>query len=247
MDVSEHDFQSAVIDRSHNVPVVVDFWAEWCGPCRQLGPVLERAVAARAGKIDLAKVDVDANPLLAQTYRIQGIPAVKAFRDGRIAAEFVGAQPPASVERFLDSLLPSEADQLVSRGDEDALRQALTLEPTRADAAIPLARILLNRGELDQALEVLSRVPGSFAADGLAARIELQKDPAGEEQSLTDAFDALDAGNTARALELLIGALPSADGNGDCIRRVVVGVLDELGVDDPLARESRRKLASALY
>jgi putative thioredoxin len=247
MDVAEHDFQSAVIERSHTVPVVVDFWAEWCGPCRQLGPVLERAVAARAGKIELAKVDVDANPVLAQTYRIQGIPAVKAFRDGRIAAEFVGAQPPASVERFLDSLLPSEADELVSRGDEDALRQALTLEPTRADAAVPLARILLSRGELEQALEVLSRVPGSFAADGLAARIELQKDPAGEEQRLKEAFDALDAGDTAQALELLIAALPSADGNRDCIRRVVVGVLDELGVDDPLARESRRKLASALY
>src|SRR3982074_3121180 len=120
MDVTEQDFQTQVLDRSHEVPVVVDFWAEWCGPCRQLGPVLERAVAARGGKIELAKVDVDANPLLAQMYGIQGIPGVKAFRDGRVAAEFVGAQPPAAVERFLDSLLPSEADQLVATGDEDS-------------------------------------------------------------------------------------------------------------------------------
>src|SRR5437588_7635287 len=98
MDVSERDFQTAVIDRSHAVPVVVDFWAEWCGPCRQLGPVLERAVAARGGKIELAKVDTDANQNLARGFRIQGIPAVKAFRDGKVVGEFVGNQPPAAVE-----------------------------------------------------------------------------------------------------------------------------------------------------
>src|SRR5947209_3853263 len=122
MDVFESNFQTAVIERSREVPVVVDFWAEWCGPCRKLGPVLERAVAAREGKVELAKVDVDSNPVLARTYRIQGIPAVKAFRDGAVVADFVGAQPPAAVERFLYSLLPSEADQLVARGDEESLR-----------------------------------------------------------------------------------------------------------------------------
>src|SRR5581483_579146 len=121
MDVSEINFQSAVIERSRSVPVVVDFWAEWCGPCRQLGPVLERAVAARAGKVELAKLDVDANPNLARTYGIQSIPAVKAFREGSVVAEFIGAQPPAAVESFLDSLLPSEADSLVAQGDEESL------------------------------------------------------------------------------------------------------------------------------
>lgn len=244
MDLSEHNFQSEVIDRSRTAPVVVDFWAEWCGPCRQLTPLLERAVAARGEKIVLAKVDVDANPTLARTYRIQGIPAVKAFRDGEVVAEFVGAQPSPAVDRFLDSLLPSEADALVERGDEQSLRSALDLEPTRADAAIALARIQRDRGELDAALQTLAPVDGSFAADGLAARIELERAP---EPDLREAFAALDAGDPARALDLLIAALASADGARDEIRRVVVGILDELGVEDPLARESRRKLASVLY
>src|SRR5436305_11603486 len=99
MDVTESNFQTAVIERSHELPVVVDFWAEWCGPCRQLTPVLERAVAARSGKVELAKLDVDANPRLASAFRVQGIPAVKAFRDGAVVSEFVGAQPPPGVDQ----------------------------------------------------------------------------------------------------------------------------------------------------
>ena len=161
-----------------------------------------------------------------------------------MAAEFTGAQPPAQVERFLDSLLPSEADRLVELGDEASLRRAHELEPTRADAAVPLAHLLYERGESDEALQILGRIPGSFAAEGLKARITLER--AGT-VDLTDAFEALDRGDHEQALDLLIGALPSADGSRDDVRRVVVGILDELGVEHPLAREGRRKLASALY
>ena len=244
MDVSEQDFDTAVIDRSRTLPVVVDFWAEWCGPCLQLGPVLERSVAARAGKVELAKVDVDANPTLTRIYGVQGIPAVKAFKDGEIVAEFVGAQSPTAVERFLDELVPSEAEELLENGDEDSLRRAVELAPTRADAVVPLAKLLHARGEDDVALELLERVPGSFAGQGLAARIELERT---REPDLTDAFSALDAGDHTRALDLLLDVLPSADGARDDVRRVVVGILDELGVEHPLARESRRRLAAALY
>jgi putative thioredoxin len=246
MDVTEATFDTAVLDRSHTVPVVVDFWAEWCGPCRQLGPVIEKAVAARQGKVELVKVDIDSNQNLARTFRIQSIPAVMAFKDGKVAAEFVGAQPPAAIERFLGSLVPSEADQLVANGDEASLRRAVELEPSRADAAVPLARLLYASGDTDDALALLDRVPGSFAADGLRARIELERGDTAPEE-VGDAFGAHDAGDLERALELLLQVLPSADGSREDVRKVIVGILDELAVDDPLARESRRKLAAALY
>ncbi|HEX7301187.1 MAG TPA: thioredoxin [Solirubrobacteraceae bacterium] len=244
IDVTEQDFEREVIERSRTTPVVVDFWAEWCAPCRALGPILEQAAAEREGKVVLAKLDTDANPGIAQAFGIQGIPAVKAFKDGQVVDEFVGLQPPANVQRFFDALVPSEADALVSEGDEESLRRALELDPGRADAAVALAGLLHRRGEKDEALSVLDNVVGSFAADGLASRIRLED---AEGIDVEEALRALDEGDTERAVDLLIAGLPSADGYKDDVRRLVVGILDDLGVEHPLARDARRRLAAALY
>jgi putative thioredoxin len=140
-DATDQSFQQDVVERSHSVPVIVDFWAEWCAPCRQLGPQLEAAVADAGGQVELVKVDIDANPRTPVTYGVQSIPAVKAFRDGRVVDEFVGAVPRSSVDLFLRGLLPSEADRLVELGDVESLRRALELEPDHAAARGALARL----------------------------------------------------------------------------------------------------------
>jgi putative thioredoxin len=242
-DVGEPDFERRVLARSHELPVVVDFWADWCAPCKQLTPVLERAASARAGKVELAKVDVEANRGLQVAFRIQGIPAVKAFKDGRVAAEFTGALPPAEVERFFDSLVPSEADELAGSGEEADLRRALELDPSHQAARRELGKLLVQRGSPGEAIELLRGLQGDFVADGLLARVALADDSRPE-----PAFEAWDRGDYATALERLQELLTAESDpeRKDRIRRVMVGLFTELGPEHPLAREHRRRLSAAL-
>ena len=242
-DVDQAEFEQRVLERSKEVPVVVDFWADWCGPCKQLTPALERAAESRAGKVELAKVDVEQNKELQAAFRIQSIPAVKAFKDGRIAAEFTGALPPAEVERFFDALVPSEADELAESGDEEALRRALELDPSHPAARRELGKLLLQRGDTEQALELLEEVRDDFVAEGLLARATLADDA-----TLASAFSAWDEGDRGAALEQLQDAFrrESDPDRRDLIRRVMVALFTELGPDDPLARDHRRRLSAAL-
>jgi putative thioredoxin len=221
IDVSEAEFRTEVLERSSEVPVVVDFWAPWCGPCRQLGPALEKAAEAREGKVVLV--------------------------DGEVADEFVGAKPPSQVEAFFDRLVPSENEILLQAGDEESLRKIIEKEPANVDANFALAQIHYRNGELDAALERLRNVSGNFLADGLAARIELERE---EDPQLLAAFEALDDLRLEEGIDALLAALTDGrlDKDGrERVRKVVVAVLDALGVEHPLARETRRRLAAALY
>ena len=162
IDVTDSSFQTDVLDRSSTNPVVVDLWAPWCGPCRTLGPILEKVVDDTGGDVVLAKVNVDDNPQVSQAFRVQGIPAVYAVADGKVVDGFVGAQPEAAVREFVDRLLPSEADQqvaaLLAAGDEASLRQVLDQQADHHDAIVALAELLAERiddGDLDEALALL--------------------------------------------------------------------------------------------
>ena len=247
IDVDEAGFEQAVIERSRSVPVLVDFWAEWCGPCHMLAPVIERAVAATDGAVELVKIDIDANPGIARRYGIQGIPNVKAFRDGELVDEFTGAQPPAVVERFVEGLRPKPSDALLAAGDEQSLRDAIELDPTRPDVRVQLARILLADGREDEALELLRPVEHDREADGLIARSELAADPEAPAVARI-ALAALARGEYEAGLRALLEAVAEASGDTrDRIRRTMIGTFAELGDVDPLAAAIRKRLAASLY
>lgn len=205
IEVGEDNFESAVVERSHQIPVVVDFWAPWCGPCRVLGPVLEKLAEEYAGKILLAKVNVDDNPALAGAFGIQGIPAVKLVKDGQIAGEFTGALPEPAVREMLSRYLPSEydtqsreADALEEEGkgaQAKAIYQSiLDAEPNHARALLGLGRLLMNEGDRDSALNYLEKI--SLAADErkdadrLIARLQLRGDDNADEATLREKLAA---------------------------------------------------------
>ena len=239
-DVTDATFEADVLQRSHDVPVLVDLWAPWCGPCRTLGPVLEEVVAATEGKVALTKVNVDENPQISSAFRVQSIPAVYALKDGKVVDGFIGAQPKPAVEKLVESLLPTqeeaEVDQLVRAGDEDSLRRALDLDPDHAGAVVALAELLVGDGRGDEALSVLARIPESAETRRVAAQARLgsvEGDGAGP---------GADDGLAAR----LDGLLERVKDDEEA-RREFLDVLELLGPDDPRTASYRKALTARLF
>ncbi|MDQ6797041.1 MAG: tetratricopeptide repeat protein [Actinomycetota bacterium] len=230
-DVTDATFETAVLDRSTQVPVVVDLWAEWCGPCKTLGPILERVIAATHGAVDLAKVDVDANPRVSAGFGVQSIPAVFALRDRQVVDSFVGAVPEAKVSEFVNRLVPapSEVSALVAAGDETSLTRALELEPDHPGAVVAMADLLVERGDTEAALELLTRVPETGEARRVAARARLG--PADADADIDTRLTAL--------LERVK--------DDETARREYIDLLEILGPDDPRTPQYRRALTSRLF
>ena len=242
IEVTDADFEQRVIERSAELPVVVDFWADWCQPCHMLAPVIERAVDAQGGKVELAKLDSDNNQATAARYGIRGLPTVKAFRDGEVVDEFTGAQPPAVVERFVESLVPSPADELAAAAATRLAARALEVDPDHEAPRGELARLLLARGDAEEARELLRpaderlRPPGPRGADTAG----------GDDRSWRPPSRRGTAAITPRRWRSSRRALGDRE-RRDLIRRVMVALFTELGADDPLARDYRRRLSAALY
>jgi putative thioredoxin len=237
MDVTDQTFQADVVDRSATVPVIVDLWAEWCGPCKTLGPMLEKAVADTGGAVELAKVDVDNNPAVAQAFNVQSIPAVFAISGGQVVDQFIGAVPEAQITAFVQRLAPapSEADTLAATGDEASLRRALELEPDHAAATEGLARILIDRGEGAEALALLQRLPETEAGRVLAAEARLLE-------------AGVDVSNVGREeIEGKLNELLERVRDDDAARQEFVDLLEAMGADDPRTKEYRRALTARLY
>ena len=237
MDVTDQTFQSDVVARSAAVPVIVDLWAPWCGPCTTLGPMLEKAVAETGGAVELAKVNVDENPGIAQAFQVQSIPAVFALRDGQVVDQFIGALPEAQVTAFVQRLAPapSEADTLVAAGDEASLRQALELEPDHAGATEALARLLIDRGEAAEALALLARLPETASGRALAAEARL----------LEVGVDLSRSGR--EEIEAKLDGLLDRVRDDDTARQEFVDLLEALGAENPRTNEYRRALAARLF
>ena len=232
VDVTDATFDAEVVQRSTAVPVVVDLWAPWCGPCRTLGPTIEKVVDATDGKVALVKVNVDENPAVSQAFRVQSIPAVYALRDGQVVDGFIGAYPEPEVQRFVDSLLPTDSENelsaLIGAGDETSLRRALDLDPDNEDAIVALATLLVDQDDADGALELLGRIPETELTRKVAAAARLGGAP-------TDDYDTTLSDLLRRVKD------------DDEARQEFVDILELMGPDDPRTAQYRRRLTAALF
>jgi putative thioredoxin len=239
VDVTDATFETEILQRSEQVPVVVDLWAPWCGPCKTLGPIIESVIAETDGKVVLVKVNTDENPGLSQMFQVQGIPAVHAVRDRAVIASFVGAQPEAKVRAFVDALLPSEAElafaALLEAGDETSLRQALDEVPGHPGATVALAELLVQGGRFDDALEALNKVPETAETRRVAALARTGAEtPDAPGGPLADVEATLDG---------LLGRVKSDDD----ARQEYLDLLELMGADDPRTAVYRKALSRQLF
>jgi putative thioredoxin len=256
VDVTDADFEQVVIEGSRTRPVVVDLWASWCGPCRTLGPILETIAKERDGAFLLAKLDVDANPMVAGSLGVQSIPTVVAFRDGEPVTGFVGAYPQDEVNRFVDSILPSEAELVAEEaqaeelagdlaGAEQRYREALAADTGNREAAVGLARILVDRGDSDAARELVAPHLPDPEAERVLAAIQVRGwEDAGDDTPLASAQRLAAQGRWPEALDGMLNALGD---DRESARDAMVAVFSVLGDDDPLVLEYRRRLTNALF
>ncbi|HSL59705.1 MAG TPA: tetratricopeptide repeat protein [Acidimicrobiales bacterium] len=232
IDVTDATFETEVLARSRTTPVVVDLWAPWCGPCKTLGPIIERVVAETQGQVVLAKINVDENPQSAQAFRVQGIPAVYALKDGQVVDGFVGAQGEPAVRQFVEGLLgpqePDELAMLVAAGDEASLRAALEIDPGHEPAVVALAELLVGRGDTDDALALLERIPETPETRRVAALARTGGAPTGD-------------------IEATLAALLDRVKDDDEARQEFVDLLEVMGPDDPRTSAWRRQLTARLF
>jgi putative thioredoxin len=262
VEVTDQNFRTAVVEESRTRPVVVDFWAEWCQPCRMIGPVLERLAEESQGKFLLAKLDVDSNPQASQAFRIQSIPAVKAFRDGAVVNEFIGAIPEQAIRQFLQTVLPTESDSLVEQADraeraedfdeaERLYRVAFEKDPKNLGAALGLGRLALVRGDLEEARRLLRPLRPDPEAERLLAAIDVSEwgDPKANGQGpLAGAERAAAEGRFQEALDVFLAAVRNGSPEErDRAREAMIKLFAVLGDEDPLTNEYRRKLSAALF